>query len=90
MAVIAVGTLLGGVAFLMVVLKLWVAAAILGGTWVVLMMIGSVLMLRADKDELMARSQENQRWLDAWAQGMSKMSGGWRLRSSGSRHDQSE
>ena len=91
MAGIAVGTLVGGAAFLMVVLKLWLAAAILGGAWLVLMAIGSVLMLRADKDELMARSAENQRWLDTWAQGMAKMSGGWRPRSSsGERHDQSE
>lgn len=84
---IAAGTLVGAAAFLMVVLKLWLTAAILGGAWIVVMVIGSVLMLRADKDELMARSQENQRWMDAWAQGMAKMSGGWSPRG---RHDQSE
>ena len=78
-------------AFLMVMLKLWLVAAILGGAYIVFMSVAMALMLRADRAELMARSRENERWLDVWAQGTAKMSGGWKPRrpSSGS-DDQSE
>jgi fatty acid desaturase len=77
---VAVATVVGAAAFLMVVLKLWFVAAILGSAWIVLMTLAMALMLRADRGELMARSRENERWMDAWVRGMSRVSGGWNPR----------
>ncbi len=74
-------------AFLMVMLKLWLVAAILGGAWIILMSAAMALMLCADRAELLARSRENERWLDAWAQGAAKLSGGWMPRRPSSRSD---
>jgi hypothetical protein len=57
--------------------KLWFVAGILGSAWIVLMSLAMALTLRADRCELMARSRENERWMDAWVRGMSRASGGW-------------
>jgi hypothetical protein len=76
-AVIALGAVVGGLAFLMLVLKLFAVAAILTGVWLAVMVVASILMLRADPAQLEERSRANQRWVDAWARGMGRASGGW-------------
>lgn len=87
MTVLGAGALAAAVAFPMLLLRLWLAAAVLGGAWILLSVLGVLLILRADDDELTRRSRENEYRFGAWGQAMAKMSGGW---SSGSRSGRSE
>jgi hypothetical protein len=64
MAAVAVATVVGAAAFLMLVLKLFAVAAILAGAWVVLIAVVALLMRGADPEQLTERSQANQRWMD--------------------------
>jgi hypothetical protein len=72
----------------LVVIRLWVPAIILGTLWAGAALAATILLRRADPHELKAREARNYKWLDAWARGMGKVSGGWEPRRS-SRTDDS-
>ena len=80
MAAIVVATAIGAAAMLMLLLKHLAVAAILAGAWVVLLAVVALLMRGADPEQLKQRSRANERWLDAWARGMARASGGWNPR----------
>jgi ABC-type thiamin/hydroxymethylpyrimidine transport system permease subunit len=77
LAAVALGVAVGAAAFLMLALKLFAVAVALTGVWLLVMVVASLLIRHADSAQLQERSRANQRWMDAWARGMGRASGGW-------------
>jgi threonine/homoserine/homoserine lactone efflux protein len=80
MACVLVAILVGAAAILLLVLRLFVVAAVVAGAFVVFTALATLLLRRADPEELEERSRASQRWLDAWARGMAQASGAWNPR----------
>jgi hypothetical protein len=59
------------------VLRLWLEAVGLGAASVLATILGSLLIRRADPDELMELAARNQRWAEAWGRSVARASGGW-------------
>jgi hypothetical protein len=63
-----------------VIFRWWLPAIVIGAFLLCAMVAGTVLIRRADPEELAALAARNEGWLDAWARGMGKVAGGWEPR----------
>jgi hypothetical protein len=75
-----IGMVAGGVAILLVFLELWLPAATFGGVFVIATFAATVLLRRADPDELRRRQTASERYLDALARSFASASGAWGTR----------
>jgi hypothetical protein len=78
MVVLVVGIGAGGVGMFLLLFQKWLPAAILGGLFLISIFGGTVVMRRADAEELRRRHDESERFVNAWARGMASAGGAWR------------
>jgi hypothetical protein len=73
-----VGVVAGGLAMFVLLFQMWVLAAFLAGLFVISIAASTVLLPRADPDELRRRQEGSQRLVEAWGRGMGSAAGGWK------------
>jgi hypothetical protein len=70
-----------GVGMLLLLFERWLLAATLGGVFVISTVAATVLMMRAEPEELRRQQEESERFIDVWARGMASAAGAWRTHS---------
>lgn len=73
-----VGVVAGGLAIFVLLFQAWVVAAILAGLFVISTAVTTVVLPRADPDELRQWQERRQRLVEAWGRGMGSAAGGWK------------
>jgi hypothetical protein len=80
LVICSAGPVAGGAALLVLIFHLWIVAGVLGGVCVAATFSGTVLLRRADPEQLEERRRTNERALVAFGRAMGRMSGGWEPR----------